>query len=116
LIKRSLPGSLRFTKTKETTDPEAIWYSASKEHQIDFVDAGENLYEVKSGRSGPLDFVWFAKSLPKRKVLAIGKGEFQSAVVKGMTMEQFLLADGFPHPYPGQVDNPDIYNDYGRFI
>jgi hypothetical protein len=31
-------------------------------------------------------------------------------------MEQFLLADGFPHPYPGQVDNPDIYNDYGRFI
>jgi uncharacterized protein len=97
-------------------DPEAIWYWASKEHEIDFVDAGENLYEVKSGRSGPLDFVWFAKSLPKRKVLAIGNGEFQSAVVKGITIEQFLLADGFPHPYPGQVDNPDIYNDYGRFI
>lgn len=58
----------------------------------------------------------FAKSLPKRKVLAIGNGEFQSAVVKGITIEQFLLADGFPHPYPGQVDNTDIYNDYGRFV
>jgi hypothetical protein len=77
-------------------DPEAIWYWASKEHEIDFVDAGENLYEVKSRRSGPLDFVWFAKSLPKRKVLAIGSGEFQSAVVKGITIEQFLLADGLP--------------------
>jgi hypothetical protein len=60
--------------------------------------------------------IWFAKTLPKRKVLAIGSGEFQSAVVKGITIEQFLLADGFPHPYLGQVDNPDIYNDYGRFI
>jgi predicted AAA+ superfamily ATPase len=28
-------------------DPEAIWYWASKEHGIDFVDAGRNLYEVK---------------------------------------------------------------------
>jgi len=96
-------------------DPEAIWYWASKEHEIDFVDAGKNLYEVKSGRSGPLDFLWFAKSLPKRTVLSIGNGEFQSAVVKGITIEQFLLADGFSHPYPGQVDNPDIYNEYGRF-
>lgn len=42
--------------------------------------------------------------------------EFQSTVVKGIAIEQFLLADGFPHPYPGQVDNPDIYNDYGRFV
>ncbi|MBS0612627.1 MAG: ATP-binding protein, partial [Proteobacteria bacterium] len=95
-------------------DPEALWYWASKQHEIDFVDVHENLYEVKAGRSGPLDFVWFAKTLPKRKLLVIGGGEFQSSAVKGITIEQFLLADGFPHPYPGQVDDPDIYNDYGR--
>jgi uncharacterized protein len=97
-------------------DPEALWYWASKEHEIDFVDVHENLYEVKAGRSGPLDFVWFTKTLPKRKLLVIGGGEFQSYAVKGITMEQFLLADGFPHPYPGQVDNPDIYNDFGRLV
>lgn len=97
-------------------DPEALWYWASKEHEIDFVDACENLYEVKASRSGPLDFVWFPKALPKRKLLVIGSGEFQSAVVKGITVEQFLLADGFPHPYPGQVDDPDIHNDHGRFV
>lgn len=97
-------------------DPEAIWHWASKQHEIDFVDARENLYEVKTGRSGPLDFVWVAKTLPKRKLLVIGGGEFESNVVKGITIEQFLLADGFPHPYPGQVDDPDIYNDYGRFV
>ena len=49
-------------------DPEALWYWASKENEIDFVDARENLYEVKAGRSGPLDFAWFAKALPKRKL------------------------------------------------
>ena len=97
-------------------DPEALWCWASKEHEIDFVDVHENLYEVKAGRSGPLDFVWFTKTLPKRKLLVIGGGEFQSYAVKGITMEQFLLADGFPHPYPGQVDNPDIYNDFGRLV
>lgn len=93
-------------RARRTTD-------GSRNHPV---DASRNLYEVKSGRSGPLDFLWFAKSLPKRSVLAIGNGEFQSAVAKGITIEQFLLADGFPHPYPGQVDNPDIYNEYGRFF
>lgn len=90
--------------------------SRIRKHEIDFADASENLYEVKSCRSGPLDLVWFAKSLPKRNVLVIGNGEFQSAVAKGIAIEQFLLADGFPHPYPGQVDNSGIYKEYGRFI
>ncbi|MFO1466151.1 MAG: ATP-binding protein [Steroidobacteraceae bacterium] len=97
-------------------DPEALWFWASKEHEIDFVDAYENLYEVKAGRSGPMEFGWFAKMFPKRKLLVISNGEFQSSTVKGITVEQFLLADGLPHPYPGQVSHPDIYNDYGRFV
>ena len=96
-------------------DPEALWFWASNQHEIDFVDAQERLYEVKVGRTGPLDFAWFPKTLPKRKLLVVGGGQFASSAVKGVTIEQFLLADGFPHPYPGQVENPDIYNDYGRF-
>jgi predicted AAA+ superfamily ATPase len=99
----------------DVEDPEALWYWASREHEIDFVDSSERLYEVKVGRTGALDFAWLAKTLPKRKLLVIGSGEFRSAAVKGITIEQFLLADGLPHPYPGLVENADVYNDYGRF-
>lgn len=96
-------------------DPEAIWFWASKEREIDFVDSERNLYEVKVGQTGPVDFVWFPKVFPKRKLLVIGGSEFRSATIKGVTIEQFLLSDGFPHPYPGEVEDPDVYNDYCRF-
>lgn len=66
---------------------------ASNQHEIDFVDAQERLYEVKVGRAGPLDFIWFPKTLPKRNLLVVGGGEFASSAVKGITVEQFLLAD-----------------------
>jgi hypothetical protein len=62
-----------------------------------------------------LDFEWFGKALPKRRLLVIGRNEFRTASIKGITIEQFLLADGLPHPYPGQVEDQDIYNDYARF-
>lgn len=78
-------------------DPEAIWFWASKEHEIDFVDSERKLYEVEVGPTGAPDFAWFPKVFPKRNI------------------EQFLLSDGFPHPYPGQVEDPDVYNDYCRF-
>jgi len=96
-------------------DPEALWYRASSDHEIDFLDARERPYEVKIGRSGPLDFSWFPMALPKRKLLVIGGGQFESDAVKGITIERFLLADGLPHPHPAQVADSDIYSDYGRF-
>jgi predicted AAA+ superfamily ATPase len=100
---------------KGVEDPEAIWFWASKEHEIDFVDSERKLYEVKLGQTGVVDFAWFPKVFPKRKLLVIGGSEFRSTAVKGITIEQFLLSDGFPHPYPGQVEGPDVYNDYCRF-
>ncbi|MDE0441036.1 MAG: AAA family ATPase [Gammaproteobacteria bacterium] len=96
-------------------DPETIWYWASKEHEIDFVDHARNLYEVKTGRAGPMDFAWFPKVFPNRNLLVVGSNEFRAQSVRGITMEQFLLADGFPHPYPGEVDDTDAYNDFARF-
>lgn len=98
-----------------TEDPEAIWFWASDDHEIDFVDAHRNLYEVKLGRSGPLDFAWFPKVFPKRNLLVIGGAEFRAATLKGITISQFLLADGLPHPYPGQAQDSDVFNEYGRF-
>lgn len=98
-----------------TEDPEAIWYWASDDHEIDFVDSRRDLYEVKIGRSGPLDFAWFPNVFPKRHLLVVGGAEFRSATIKGITINQFLLADGLPHPYPGQVEDADIFSEYGRF-
>ena len=96
-------------------DPEAIWHWASREHEIDFVDHARRLYEVKVGRTGPMDFAWFPLVFPGRKLLVVGRGEFETPHVKGITIEQFLLADGLPHPYPGEVDDVDVYNDLARF-
>jgi len=96
-------------------DPATLWFWASKDHEVGFVDARKQMYEVKVGRSGPLDFGWFPRAFPKRRLLVIGGGEFRSSSVKGITLEQFLLADGLPHPYPGQVNDPDVYNEFSRF-
>ncbi|MBM3271563.1 MAG: ATP-binding protein, partial [Candidatus Sericytochromatia bacterium] len=97
------------------TEPETLWYWASDDHEIDFVDAARKLYEVRVGRQGPLDFGWFPRTFPDRRLLVVCANEFRAAVIKGITVEQFLLADGLPHPYPGQVDDPDLYNEFAGF-
>jgi hypothetical protein len=96
-------------------DPETLWYWAAADHEVDFVDAERRLIEVKLGRTGPRDFAWYSTVFPKRKLLVVSDSEYQASAVKGITIEQFLLADGLPHPYPGQEPDADIYNDYGRF-
>ena len=95
--------------------PEDIGFWASKEHEIDFVDAEGTFIEVKLGKTSPLDFAWFPKVFPKKKLLVVNQREFQTEQIKGITVEQFLLSDGFPHPYPGMVEDIDIYNNYTRF-
>lgn len=94
---------------------ETLYYWQSKEHEVDFVDSERKFYEVKLGKTGPMDFMWFPKVFPKSKLLVISSSEFETSHVKGITLEQFLLADGFAHPYPGQVEDEDIYNDFARF-
>ena len=64
-------------------DPEAIWYWASREHEVDFVDHGRRLYEVKVGRTGPLDFAWFPRTFPGAKLLVIGADEFETLTSRG---------------------------------
>lgn len=81
-------------------DPEAIWHWASKQHEIDFVDHARDVYEVKVGRTGPLDFAWFPRTFPGRKLLDIGPNEFRTVHAEGVTMERFLLSDGLPHVFP----------------
>ena len=83
-------------------DPATLWFWASKDHEVDFVDARKQMYEVKVGRSGPLDFGWFPRAFPRRRLLVIGGGEFRSSSVKGITLEQFLLATACRIPTPAR--------------
>ncbi|HCU25689.1 MAG TPA: ATPase, partial [Deltaproteobacteria bacterium] len=50
------------------SNPEAVGYWSSKEHEIDFVSPGQEFIEVKLGRASPLDFAWFEKVFPKSKL------------------------------------------------
>ncbi len=70
------------------------------------MDHSRRLYEVKVGRTGPGDFAWFPRTFPGRNLLVISGNEFETPSVKGVTMEQFLLDDGLPHPYPGLAAAP----------
>ncbi|HSF14532.1 MAG TPA: hypothetical protein VLK65_03155 [Vicinamibacteria bacterium] len=49
-------------------EPGEVWFWASKEHEIDFVDSERRLYEVTVGQTGLVDFAWFPKVFPKRKL------------------------------------------------
>ena len=73
------------------TNPEAIGFWATKEHEIDFVTPQGEFIEVKRGQAGPLDFSWFSKSFPKGYLTVLCETPFETRQVKGITLEQFLL-------------------------
>lgn len=73
-------------------NPEATGFWASKEHEIDFVAPDQALIEVKRGRAGPLDFSWFAKCFPKRRLTVVCQTPFETDQVQGVTIDQFLMS------------------------
>lgn len=75
----------------EGKNPEELGFWQSKEHEIDFVTSGEEFYEVKLGRAEPLDFAWFAKIFPKKKLTVICETPFETKQVRGITLHQFLM-------------------------
>lgn len=74
-------------------NPEGMGFWANKEHEIDFVTPQRELIEVKRGRAGPLDFAWFTKCFPKGRLTVICQTPFETAQVKGVTIEQFLMGE-----------------------
>ncbi|MFU8779805.1 MAG: ATP-binding protein, partial [Kiritimatiellia bacterium] len=60
-------------------------------HEIDFVLAPDEYIEVKRGRSGPLDFGWFAQTFPKARLTAISASRFETDHIRGITLRDFLL-------------------------
>src|SRR5690606_39475435 len=67
-----------------------------------------SLYEVKRGRAAPLEFTPHTKRIGNKPLTVISQSGFRTEQVLGLTLHDFLWADGFPHPYPGEVENPDV--------
>jgi predicted AAA+ superfamily ATPase len=70
--------------------PERMHYWQSTEHEIDFVLDRETYLEVKSGRTNALEFAWFARTIPRARLLVIGSNRYDAQSVTGRTMEDFL--------------------------
>ena len=75
-----------------TADPEAIGFWRSKKHEVDFVTAGGEWIEVKTGKAGPLDFRCFAKAFPRGRLTVICPTPFETDHIRGVTLHDFLLA------------------------
>ncbi len=76
--------------------PERMCYWKTDRHEIDFVLGEDQFIEVKNGRTGPLDFGWFALSFPKSQLLVVSASRFETDAVKGVTLSDFLLDMRFP--------------------
>ena len=51
----------------------------------------ERFLEVKCGRTGPLDFAWFPKAFPGRRLTVVGASRFETDCITGITLTDFLL-------------------------
>lgn len=73
--------------------PEKMFFWKSDTHELDFIQPPEHAIEVKRGRSGPLDFGWFAKTYPKTRLTVVSASRFETDQIQGITLRDFLLND-----------------------
>jgi predicted AAA+ superfamily ATPase len=70
---------------------ENFGYWSSKNHEIDFVTPDRKFYEVKAGSASALDFSWFSKTFPNKKLNVICDSHFETKTVFGRSLQAFLL-------------------------
>jgi len=71
--------------------PETIPFWQSGKNKLDIVLEENRFVEIKRGKSGPLDFMWFPKVFPKGHLTVIGASRFETDQVAGITFTDFLL-------------------------
>jgi len=71
--------------------PELMLYWQGKAHELDFVLERGGFVEVKRGRTTPIEFSWFPKVFPNRRLTVISQSRFETRRIKGITLEDFLL-------------------------
>lgn len=72
-------------------DPEDLGFWKSSEHEIDFIDCENNMYEVKLGKTSPTEFLWFKKTFPNKKLTVISASAYEHDWIIGKTIHQFLM-------------------------
>lgn len=71
-------------------EPERLPFWQGGEHEVDFAGQGE-WYEVKRGKTSPMDFSWFPRVFPKGKLTVVCDARWETDHVKAARFEDFLL-------------------------
>lgn len=96
----------RILKGAEPSEELMFW--KSEDHELDFIDENGDFVEVKSGKASPLDFSWFPKVFPKKRLTVICATPFETDFITGITLHQFLLRDPYFTAYVTDVpEDPD---------
>ncbi len=73
--------------------PELLTFWQTREHEIDYMVKPDCFVEVKRGAVTSLEFSWFPRSFPKGRLIVVNPHRFEASGVRGMTLEDFLLAE-----------------------
>lgn len=70
--------------------PEQTAFWQSDRHELDIVLAPDQFIEIKRGRTGPLDFGWFAQAFPRARLTVVSATRFETDHIQGVTLRDFL--------------------------
>jgi predicted AAA+ superfamily ATPase len=70
--------------------PELLPHWSSKEHEVDFVTDPDSFIEVKAGKTSPLEFAWFARTIPNGRLTVVSGSSYETDRIRGVPMEVFL--------------------------
>ncbi|MGE0174347.1 MAG: ATP-binding protein [Oligoflexales bacterium] len=96
---------------KGSDDPENILFWSSGSHELDFVDENGDFVEVKVGKASAMEFSWFPKVFPRKRLTVICSTPFETDWCLGLTLHQYLLRDPYFSAYVTDVpENPDAHD------
>lgn len=75
--------------------PEILNHWAGGGHEADYVVRPELLIEVKRGGASALEYAWFPRTFPGARLLVVGRERFETESVRGVTLEDLLLDEGW---------------------
>jgi predicted AAA+ superfamily ATPase len=73
-------------------EPERLPYWQGGDHEVDFAGKGE-WYEVKRGKTSPMDFAWFPRVFPKGRLTVVCDAHWETDQVRAIRFEEFLLGE-----------------------
>ncbi len=70
---------------------EPLAFYQDKNHEIDFILSTDHFLEIKRGQSSALEFAWFSKQFPNKKLTVINTKSFCTDQIEGISLEAFML-------------------------